>query len=290
MPHAVPRHIEHHGVQIPTLVYGTAWKEEATAGLVAAALEAGFRGIDTANQRKHYHEAGVGEGLASTLETGALDREDLFLQTKFTYQRGQDHRLPYDPEAPIAEQVEQSFETSLEHLGGERVDSLVLHGPWRRAGLSEQDREAWEAMEALHREGRARLIGISNVAFDQLEALHAWAEVEPMVVQNRTLTRPEADLEVRRFCQEKGLVYQGFSLLTAAPRLLEQPVVQGVAERTGLTAAAATLRLFLALDMVVLTGTTSKEHMRDDLAALEVELTDDELAAFAEVVPVPRTG
>ncbi len=287
MPHAAAGHVETHGVQIPTLIYGTAWKEERTAELVAAALDAGFRGIDTANQRKHYHEAGVGETLASMLETGGPAREDLFVQTKFTYERSQDQRLPYDPEAPIADQVEQSFESSLAHLGVEHVDSLVLHGPWSRAGLSDQDREAWGAMEALHREDRARLIGLSNVAFDQLEALHAWAEVEPMVVQNRTLTRPEADLEVRRFCDDHGLVYQGFSLLTAAPRLIEHPVVQGVAERTGLTAAAATLRLFLALDLVVLTGTTSKEHMRDDLATLEVELTDDEVDAFAELVPAP---
>lgn len=287
MPHAAAGHVETHGVQIPTMIYGTAWKEEQTAELVAAALEAGFRGIDTANQRKHYQEAGVGKALASMLEGEALAREDLFVQTKFTYQRSQDHRLPYDPDAPIADQVEQSLESSLEHLGVEHVDALILHGPWSRAGLSDQDREAWDAMEDLHREGRVRLIGISNVAAGQLEALHSWASVEPRVVQNRTLTRPEADLEVRRFCREQGLVYQGFSLLTAAPRLLEHPVVQGVAERTGITAAAATLRLFLALDMVVLTGTTSKEHMRDDLATLDVELTDDEVDAFAEIVPVP---
>lgn len=287
MPHAAAGHVETHGVQMPTMIYGTAWKEARTAELVAAALEAGFRGIDTANQRKHYHEAGVGEALTAMLDTGALLREDLFLQTKFTYEHGQDHRLPYDPEAPIADQVEQSFESSLEHLGVEHVDSLVLHGPWSRAGLSDQDREAWGAMEDLHQEGRARLIGISNVAASQLEALHAWAEVEPMVVQNRTLTRPEADLEVRRFCQDHGVIYQGFSLLTADPRLIENPVVQGVAERTGLTAAAATLRLFLALDLVVLTGTTSNDHMRDDLATLDVELTDDEVSAFRKIVPAP---
>ncbi len=287
MPHAAPRRIEHHGVRMPPMIYGTAWKEDATADLVRTALEAGFRGIDTANQRKHYHEAGVGEALTSALATGALDREDLFVQTKFTYVRGQDDRMPYDPEAPVAEQVEQSFASSLEHLGLDRVDSLVLHGPWSRSGLADQDREAWRAMETLHREGKARLIGISNVAAGQLEALHNWAEVAAMVVQNRTLTRPDADLAVRAFCQEHGLVYQGFSLLTAAPSLLEHPVVQGVAKRTGLTTAAATLRLFLALDIVVLTGTTSKEHMRDDLATLDVELTDDEVDAFAGIVPTP---
>ncbi len=287
MPGSRPRPTSLHGVEIPPLIYGTAWKEDRTADLVAAALEAGFRGIDTANQRKHYHEAGVGDALSAALGGGALSREDLFIQTKFTYERGQDHRLPYDPNAPIAEQVEQSVESSLAHLGLDHVDSLVLHGPWTYPGLSDQDREAWQAMEALHREGTVGLIGISNVAANQLEALHAGAEIEPMVVQNRTLTRPEADLAVRRFCEEHGLVYQGFSLLTAVPQLGEHDAVRRVTERTGLTPAAALLRLFLALDLVVLTGTTSKAHMRDDLAMLDIEVTDDELAAFEEIVPAP---
>ena len=78
----------------PTFLYGTAWKEDRTAALTDLAIRAGFRGIDTANQRRHYFEAGVGEGLAAAYRAGVVTRADLFLQTKFTYQRGQDHRLP----------------------------------------------------------------------------------------------------------------------------------------------------------------------------------------------------
>ena len=78
---------------IPDFLYGTAWKEDRTAGLTELALRTGFRAIDTANQRKHYFEAGVGEGLAAAYRDGVATRADLFLQTKFTYQRGQDHRL-----------------------------------------------------------------------------------------------------------------------------------------------------------------------------------------------------
>src|SRR5262252_6093591 len=92
----------------PPFIYGTAWKEDRTAALVEKALLAGFRAIDAANQRKHYFEAGVGEGLAAAYRAGIALRQDLFLQTKFTYQRGQDHRLPYDPSAPLAVQVSQS--------------------------------------------------------------------------------------------------------------------------------------------------------------------------------------
>src|ERR1700741_4906113 len=114
---------------LPDFLYGTAWKEDRTAAVTELALRTGFRGIDTANQRRHYFEAGVGEALAAAYRAGIVTRADLFLQTKFTYQRGQDHRLPYDPAAPLAAQVAQSLASSLEHLGTDYVDSFVLHGP-----------------------------------------------------------------------------------------------------------------------------------------------------------------
>ncbi len=101
---------------LPPFLYGTAWKEDRTASLTELALRTGFRGIDTANQRRHYFEAGVGEGLASSYRAGTVARSDIFLQTKYTYQRGQDHRLPYDPAAPLSAQVSQSLASSLEHL------------------------------------------------------------------------------------------------------------------------------------------------------------------------------
>src|SRR5438270_7679767 len=102
------------GVHVPELLYGTAWKEDATESLVKGALASGFRAIDTANQRKHYFEEAVGRGIAR----GGVARDQLFVQTKFTFRDGQDHRLPYDERAPIADQVAQSFASSLDHLGG----------------------------------------------------------------------------------------------------------------------------------------------------------------------------
>src|SRR5579885_2917551 len=109
------------GVRVPRFLYGTAWKEDETERLTALALRQGFRGIDTANQRKHYHEAGVGAAVAGAIRDGLVTRDDLFLQTKFTFRAGQDHRLPYDPAAPIAAQIAQSFESSLRHLGTETI-------------------------------------------------------------------------------------------------------------------------------------------------------------------------
>src|SRR5687767_10824881 len=129
------------GIQVPRFLYGTAWKDDQTQRLTELALAQGFRGIDTANQRRHYHESAVGLALAASIRSGLLTQADLFLQTKFTFRAGQDHRLPYDPRAPIATQVEQSFASSLEHLGVEGIDSYLLHGPTQRTGLSAAD---WE--------------------------------------------------------------------------------------------------------------------------------------------------
>src|ERR1700722_6627287 len=114
---------------VPDFLYGTAWKEDRTAELVSLALRAGSRASDTPNQRRHYYEAAVGEALAAAYNEGMVSRADLFLQTKYTYQAGQDQRLPYDPGAPLADQVAQSLASSLEHLGTDYVDSFLLHGP-----------------------------------------------------------------------------------------------------------------------------------------------------------------
>src|SRR5438874_877852 len=173
------------GVRVPRFLYGTAWKEDDTQRLTELALRQGFRGIDTANQRRHYHEAGVGRAVAASLASGLVARDGLFLQTKFTFRDGQDHRLPYDPDAPVATQVEQSFASSLEHLGTAVIDSYVLHGPTTQTGLTPADWEAWRAMEAIHDSGRARLLGISNVGLEQLQALCRDARVRPRFVQNR---------------------------------------------------------------------------------------------------------
>ena len=264
-------------------MYGTAWKEDATERLVAAALEAGFRSVDTANQRKHYHEEGVGRAVKAALASGRLQRQELFLQTKFTFKDGQDHRLPYDPKAPIAKQVEQSLASSLEHLGVDYVDSLVLHGPSRYGGLGPADHEAWGAMEDAAKAGRVRVLGLSNVSAPQLEEFWTRASVKPVWVQNRTFTRPQADHAVREFAGSKGMAYQGFSLLTAQPQALRSPAVARAAEAHGKTPAQIVFRYCMQANIVPLTGTTSKAHMADDLAVEQFRLDQAEFAAIGKL-------
>ena len=270
-----------HAVRVPTLIYGTAWKEDDTAPLARTALEAGFRGIDTANQRRHYFEAGVGEALAGAFAAGQLRREDVFLQTKFTYVDGQDHRLPYDPNAPLATQVEQSFASSLQHLGVDYIDSYVLHGPSVRHGLTAGDWETWEAMERLHGAGKARLLGVSNVTLGQLGELYAGASTKPDIVQNRCFASMGWDRSVRQFCSERGILYQGFSLLTANHEVLRHRRVNEIASRTGRTVPQVIFRFALHVGMTALTGTTSAAHMTEDLSIYDFELEPDDVRALS---------
>ena len=271
------RGIEIRGVRIPGILYGTAWKEDATESLTFGALTTGFRGIDTANQRKHYHEAGVGRAIARAAEAG-IRRDALFVQTKFTHLAGQDHRLPYDAAAPVAEQVAQSFASSLDHLGVAHVDSLVLHGPSLRDRLAPADREAWRAIEAIAETGGASLIGISNVSAAQIRELIEYARIPPAFVQNRCYAERGWDRAIRALCAEHGILYQGFSLLTANRDVVAGRTVRTIAVRHGRSAAQIVLRFARQVGMLPLTGTTSPQHMRDDL--VDFALTVDEVAAI----------
>ena len=263
---------------VPAFFYGTAWKEDATAHCVDMALAAGFRAIDTANQRKHYHEAGVGEAVRRWL--GTHPRDSIFLQTKFTYARGQDHRLPYDPSAAPAEQVRQSFRRSLEHLGVETIDSLVLHGPERGRGLTRTDDEVWRTFEELHAAGSVAFLGISNVSRAQLELLLERAHVAPAFVQNRCFANHGWDAAIRAICDEQGIRYQGFSLLTANRKVVGGPLVREIADRVGASPEQVVFRFALHVGMIVLTGTTNPAHMRDDLSCTGFALTDAEVGTI----------
>ena len=270
----------HHPAAVPDFLYGTAWKEDRTPALTELALRTGFRGIDTANQRRHYFEAGVGQGLASAYRAGVVTRADLFLQTKFTYQPGQDHRLPYDAQADLSTQVAQSMASSLEHLGTDHVDSYVLHGPASGSGWTDYDAEVWVAMVKERDAGRARLLGVSNVSLRHLQQMVAAHAETPAFVQNRCFARAGWDRDVRSFCRDRKIVYQGFSLLTANPEVLRHPLVVGLAERGKATPAQVVFRFAQAVGILPLTGTTDAGHMKEDLASRDLTLSADEMRAI----------
>ena len=265
---------------VPDFLYGTAWKEERTQNLVELALRAGFRGIDTANQRRHYFEAAVGQGLAAAYRDGVVTRDDVFLQTKYTYRPGQDHRLPYDAQADLSTQVAQSMASSLEHLGTDHVDSYVLHGPASLHDWTEYDAEVWTAMVRERDAGRTRLLGVSNISAEQLTQMAASGAEPPAFVQNRCFARDGWDREVRAFCAERRIVYQGFSLLTANRQVLADPRVADIATRERATAAQIIFRFSLKVGMLPITGTSSADHMAQDLASRALTLSADEVRAI----------
>jgi diketogulonate reductase-like aldo/keto reductase len=265
-------------MEIPRIIYGTAWKKTATAPLVRLAIQSGFRGIDTACQPKHYDEALVGAGVAASLHQG-LARTDLYLQTKFTPLSGQDpSRLPYDPKAPLADQVRASVATSLRNLQTDYLDCVLLHSPMPTMA---ETQSAWRILEAFFASGRIRKLGISNCYdLSELETLYDGAEIKPAVIQNRFYADTHYDREIRDFCGRYDVIYQSFWTLSANPHLLAHETITRLASAHNRTAAQILFRYLTHAGVVPLTGTKSETHMREDLAIFDFELTTQEQRAI----------
>lgn len=268
---------------IPYFIYGTSWKEEKTQELTFMALNNGFTGIDTANQRIHYFEEGVGLGIRQFLQFSGKKRTDLFLQTKFTPAASQDERKPFDENDTYDNQVRQSFESSLHHLNTDYIDSYVLHGPTYNSVLVRDDLEIWRAMENLYHEKKARLLGISNVNLEQLESLYHSAAIKPSIVQNRCFASNQWDASVRLFCKNHGIVYQGFSLLTANQSFLRTNTMHQLSTHYKKTIPQIIFRFALQIGMLPLTGTRSQQHMKEDLDIDSFELTADSLRIIEHI-------
>lgn len=284
IPEPPGKRIVHKGMGVPTFLYGTAWKEEGTEALVYEAIKAGFLGIDTANQRCHYYEEGVGKAIRQVLEERLLSRSELFLQSKFTFASSQDHRLPYEPTADYASQVQQSLVSSLRHLHTDYLDSYILHGPASRLGLTDADWEVWQTMESLQQSGLVRLLGVSNIDYDQLASLLRGSAIKPAFVQNRCYAHSQWDAKIRGLCQANDIIYQGFSLLTANAVALQNIQVLPIIRRLNCSLPQLVFRFALQLGMIPLTGTSDHQHMHDDLACYGLpELTAAEMAVLLHI-------
>lgn len=259
------------GVNMPCIIYGTAWKGDRTADLVSQAIKHGFRGIDTACQPKHYNEAGVGEALYRAAEDG-IKRESLFIQTKFTPLGGQDPlSIPYDKNAPLAEQVIQSFEVSKKNLKVSYVDSLVLHSPLENI---EKLLVVWQTMEYIYKQQETKLLGISNCYdLEVMKILYKNAFVKPAVVQNRFYRQTNYDRMLRKWCQEKNIIYQSFWTLTANPDLLADNLLRKIAHEFKKTEAQIFFRFLTQIGIVPLIGARSEVHMKQDLDIFNFNLS-----------------
>ena len=257
---------------IPAFIYGTAWKKAATADLVYQALNNGFTAIDTAAQPKHYQEDLVAAGISRAIKDGK-QRKDLYLQTKFTSIDGQDpHKMPYDAKSPMVEQVNASILSSLRNfnfadviksgdISDPYIDTVVLHSPMRNI---DETMEVWQTLEQ-YVPGEVRHLGLSNCTLFQLMDLYERSNIKPSVVQNRFYANTKYDIGLRKFCAEKGIVYQSFWSLTANPRLISSAPVQQLARELGISPASALYCLILSLgNITILNGTTNQARMKED--------------------------
>lgn len=263
---------QYHGV-----IFGTAWKGSNTSLYVTQAIESGFRAIDTAAQPKHYREDLVGEGIRSCIKAHVVSRSDLFIQTKFTPPHGQDsHRIPYDPATEITTQVKTSIASSLLNLRSEQslnsvsdsyIDSLILHTVFPSL---DETMEAWRALSTFV-PGSIRVLGISNVNLPVLSMLYDCAEIKPVIVQNRFYSETQYDREVRSFCNAKGILYEGFWVLTKNADLLRWDPVQTLAQELSISREVSLYALVIALssNTAVLDGTRNEHRMREDVEGLK---------------------
>ncbi|MCJ1250137.1 hypothetical protein MMC30_007363 [Trapelia coarctata] len=187
--------------------------------------------------------------------------------------------MPYNPQLPLPDQIKVSMTSSLHsfqtHSADDAeadpshlpyVDCLVLHSqlPTLAETLS-----AWQTMESLTPH-YARHLGISNTSLTTLQYLCAAARIKPAVVQNRFYAPTRYDVPLRKFCVEKGIVYQAFWTLTANPGLLASKPVASLVETSGVSREVGLYCFVLGLEnVVVLNGTTSVERMKGDLEGVE---------------------
>jgi len=156
----------------------------------------------------------------------------------------------------------------------------VLHGPSSGDEWTDDDAEVWEAMRKERDAGRTRLLGVSNVSLQHLEQMEAAHSELPAFVQNRCFARLGWDREVRSFCSQRKITYQGFSLLTANPEVLQHPPLMALASQLNATPAQVVFSFARAVGMLPLTGTSSTEHMKEDLASLSLKLPPSAIQAI----------
>src|SRR6516162_2294266 len=253
---------------IPALGFGTLIPDPvATKNATKAALEAGFRVIDTAERYRTERE--VGEAMQEVFKAGKIKREDVFVITKLW---NTNHR---------PERVKPAFEASLKRLQLDYVDLYLIHTPFAFQPGDEQDpRDAngnviydkgvtlldtWKALESLVDEGRCKAIGLSDVNLAQTKEIFESARIKPAVVHVESHPyHPQWDLV--DYCRNNGIVFQAFAALghSTEPRLLEDPVVTAIAKRVNKTPAQVLLAWAIQRGTTLLTTSKTPSRIREN--------------------------
>ncbi|NMO35407.1 aldo/keto reductase [Streptomyces sp. GMY01] len=253
------------GVELPKLGLGT-WfiDDDRAADAVRAAVEIGYRNIDTA--QAYGNERGVGEGV----RTSAVPREELFVSTKLA------------AEIKDYDQAVAAIDGSLEKLGLDRIDLMLIHSPqpwddFRGGDYAQGNRAAWRALEEAHRAGKIRAIGVSNFQRHDLENILKDATVVPHV--NQLLVHAgNTPAELLAYCASRQILVEAYSPI-AHGAILKNAEVQAMAGKYGVSVPQLCIRYTLQLGTVSLPKTANPEHMRSN-AQVDFEISDADMDAL----------
>jgi diketogulonate reductase-like aldo/keto reductase len=269
------------GVSIPALGFGTLIPDPvATRVATKAALEVGFRTLDTAERYRTEKE--VGEALQEAFNEGKAKREEVFVITKLW---NTNHR---------PERAKLALEASLKKLGLDYVDLYLIHTPFAfRPGDDQDPRDAsgaviydkdttlldtWRAMESFVDDGKCRAIGLSDCNLATLRSIYEAARVKPAILHVETHPyNPEWDM--LEYCKQTGIVMQAFAPLghSLSPRLLDDSVIVAIANKVNKTPAQVLLAWALQRGTAVLTTSKTASRIKEnfDVSALPEELMDE---------------
>ena len=252
------------GVEIPQLGLGT-WfiDDDKAADAVKAAVEIGYRHIDTA--QAYGNERGVGEGVRAC----GVDRKDLFVVSKVA------------AEHKTYEEAKAGIDRTLEKMGLDYLDMMIIHSPqpWVEVNQSsdryvEGNRAAWRALEDAYKEGKLKAIGVSNFQVEDLESLMETAEIKPMVNQI-LLHISNTPLELVEYCQKHGIAVEAYSPI-AHGEILNQPEIKAIADKYNVTVPQLCIRYTLQLGAISLPKTGNPEHMKSN-AEVDFEISAEDM-------------
>ena len=263
------------GQRIPKIALGT-WQtpNDVAATAVSAAIEAGYRHIDTAIA--YENETGVGAGLKAALQSTGIHRESIFITTK----------IP--AEVKNYDGAVRCIQESMDRLDAFHIDMMLIHAPrpWAEMDSTSGNRyfkeniEVWKALEEAYEAGKIRAIGVSNFEIDDLNNIMAGGRVIPAVNQIRVHIG-HVPTELIDFCEQNGILVEAYSP-NATGRLLKVPEVCAMAEKDHVSVPQLASRFVLQLGLLPLPKSVHEDRIRQN-AKLDFEINSNDMAKLLEL-------